>query len=270
MQSLPNPLCTVRHCAQPLSRHAARLVCPNNHSFDVARSGYFNLLQPQDRRSKNPGDSLPAVKARRRLHDLRITEPLLPAISGILAPTESDSLLDIGTGEGFYLAALARQSNAAAAGIDISIPAIDLAARRYPHCDWLVANADRFIPYPAQSFSILLSITARMNPAEFHRVLKADGKLLIALPAPDDLIELRGTGRDRVSRTVESFAGHFELARRERVTTTAHLNAQALEDVLLAIYRPLHGEPLEASSLTLSLDLLLFTPRVLVVGHHEH
>ena len=30
-------------------------VCPRGHAFDVARSGYVNLLQPQDRRS--PGQS---------------------------------------------------------------------------------------------------------------------------------------------------------------------------------------------------------------------
>ena len=51
-------LCTVRHCRLPLVREERRLVCANRHSFDVARSGYVNLLQPQDKRSKNPGDTV--------------------------------------------------------------------------------------------------------------------------------------------------------------------------------------------------------------------
>ena len=98
----------------------------------------------------------------------------------------------------FTSAPLLAQIGFDAHGIDISIPAIDAAARRYPGCEWVVANADRFVPYADRSFSIVLSITARMNAREFRRVLRDDGRLLVAVPAPEDLIELRGTGRDRV------------------------------------------------------------------------
>src|SRR6185436_15269700 len=98
---------------------------------------------------------------------------------------------------GFYLGSLAQQAGFDAHGVDISIPAIDAAARRYPGCEWIVANADRFLPYGDASFSIVLSITARMNAPEFRRVLRDGGRLLIAIPAPEDLIELRGVGRDR-------------------------------------------------------------------------
>ena len=60
-------LCPVRSCHLPLARGDRRFVCPRTHSFDVARSGYVNLLQPQDRRSSRPGDSAVVVHARRRL-----------------------------------------------------------------------------------------------------------------------------------------------------------------------------------------------------------
>ena len=67
---------------------------------------------------------------------------------------------------------------------------------------FLAANADRFVPYADRSFSVVMSITARMNAGEFRRVLREDGRLLVAIPAADDLIELRspagGEGRDRV------------------------------------------------------------------------
>jgi 23S rRNA (guanine(745)-N(1))-methyltransferase RlmA-like protein len=71
-------LCPVRDCHIALGRAERRLFCPRGHSFDVARSGYINLLQPQERRSKQPGDTVGAVAAQRRLHDLGVTEPLLP------------------------------------------------------------------------------------------------------------------------------------------------------------------------------------------------
>jgi 23S rRNA (guanine745-N1)-methyltransferase len=253
-------LCTVRNCHLALAREERRLVCPLGHSFDVARSGYINLLQPQDRRSRQPGDAVAAVTARRRLHDRGVSAPLLRGIAETVDASPADVVLDAGCGDGFYLGSLARQIGFDAHGIDISIPAVDSAARRYPECEWIVANADRFVPYADSSFSIVLSITARMNPSEFRRVLRSGGRLLIALPAPDDLIELRGIGRDRIDRTVETFAPQFTLINQCRVTTAADLDAAAVEDVLHSIYRPMQAQPPEAKRVTFSLDLLLFKP----------
>jgi 23S rRNA (guanine745-N1)-methyltransferase len=253
-------VCPVRGCHLPLSREGRRLLCPRGHSFDVARSGYVNLLQPQERRSKQPGDSAAAVLARRRLHDRGVTGPLLRAIADMMAASPSDIVLDAGCGDGFYLGALTRQFGFDAHGVDISIPAVDAAARRAPGCEWIVANADRFLPYADRSFSIVLSITGRMSSTEFRRVLRDDGRLLVAIPAPDDLIELRGVGHDRVARTVQTFAAGFALAEQRRVTTAADLDAEAVHDVLLSIYRPMQPMPPQAMRVTFSLDLLLFRP----------
>lgn len=251
-------LCTVRNCHLALAREERRLICPRGHSFDVARSGYVNLLQPQDRRSRQPGDSGKAVAARRRLHDRGVTEPLLRAIAAIAGASPDDIVLDAGCGDGYYLGTLARQAGFDAHGVDISIPAVEAAARRYPESEWIVANADRFVPYADDSFSLVLSITARMNSGEFRRVLRDGGRLLVALPGPEDLMELRGPGRDRVPRTVATFAADFKLVEQRRVTTIADLDAAAVEDVLLSIYRPMRSEPAGAMRLTLGLDLLLF------------
>jgi 23S rRNA (guanine745-N1)-methyltransferase len=257
----PCLLCTVRNCHLALTREGQRLVCPLSHSFDVARSGYINLLQPQDRRSKLPGDTAAAVAARRRLHDRGVTAPLLTGIAETLAPSSGDAVLDAGCGDGFYLGSLAGAAAFEAHGVDLSIPAVDAAARRYPACEWIVTNADRFVPYRDSSFSIVMSITARMNAGEFRRVLRDDGRLLVGLPAPDDLIELRGVGRDRVERTVETFAQQFTLLEQRRITSAADLDAAAVEDALLAIYRPMQSRPAQATRVTFSLDLLLFGVR---------
>jgi 23S rRNA (guanine745-N1)-methyltransferase len=266
-------LCSVRGCRLALMRQERRLVCARGHSFDIARSGYINLLQPQDRRSRQPGDTKAAVAARRRLHDLGVTGPLLRGIADIIAAHPGDIVLDAGCGDGFYLGTLAREIGFDAHGVDISTFAIDAAARRYPpseRCEWVVANADRFVPYADRFFSIVLSITARMNVGEFRRVLHGPevgkgGRLLVALPSPEDLAELRShigeSGRDRVARTVETFAPGFTLAEQRRVTSAADLSAASVHDVLLSIYRPMRSHPVEAVRLTFSLDLLLFRPR---------
>ncbi len=242
-----------------LLREERRLFCARGHSFDVARSGYVNLLQPQDRRSKRPGDTAATLAGRRRLHDLGVTAPLLGAIPEVMVASTGEVVLDAGCGDGFYLGSLARRIGFSAHGVDISVPAIEAAARRYPECEWIVANADRFVPYDSGSFSIVLSITARMNTSEFRRVLGDGGRLLVVVPAPDDLIELRGAGRERTARTVETFARNFTLIDRRRVTATADLDTAAVHDVLDSIYRPMRSQPVEAMRVTFSLDLLLFS-----------
>jgi len=244
---MPQLLCTVRDCHQPLAREERRVVCPRGHAFDIARTGYINLLQPQERRAKVPGDSPDAVAARRRFLDRGHAEPLLNAIRSMLP--EAQNILDAGCGDGYYLGSIGRGGS----GVDISTAAVDLAARRYPQCEWIVANADRFIPYADDSFDLILSITGRMNAPEFRRV--GSQWLLVAIAAPDDLIELRGkANRDRVQRTVAAFP-QFDLVRRERATTVAELNADDARDILLATYRPRTAMPTRC---TLSLDLLLF------------
>jgi 23S rRNA (guanine745-N1)-methyltransferase len=262
-------VCPVWSCHKPLAREPKRLVCPDGHSFDVARGGSINLLQPQERRSREPGDSLAAVEARQRLHDRGVSAPLLDAIAGIAGASASDIVLDAGCGDGFYLGSLAKRIGFDAHGVDISAPAIRAAARRFPPAvgrfEWIVANADRHIPYADASFSLVLSITARMNAAEFRRVLRPlsgkDGRLLVAIASPEDLAELRGPGRDRVPRTLQTFAPEFALVDQRRATTAMDLEADAVRDVLLSIYRPMRTQPVEAMRLTFSLDLLLFKPR---------
>ncbi len=250
-------LCTVRDCHMALAREERRLFCPRGHSFDVARSGYINLLQPQERRSNKPGDTTAAVAARRRLHDRGVSEPVLHAIAEMMDASASDVVLDAGCGDGFYLGSLSRLIGFEAHGVDISTPAVDAAARRYPECEWIVANADRFVPYSSESFSIVLSITARMNSGEFRRILRPGGRLIVALPAPDDLVELRGAGRDRTAKAVETFARDFTVADRRRVTTAADLDAAGVRDVLLSVYRPRLSRPVEAMRVTFSMDLVL-------------
>jgi 23S rRNA (guanine745-N1)-methyltransferase len=252
-------ICTVRQCGRPLVRDGRRVVCESGHSFDIARSGYINLLQPQDRRSRHPGDTTTALAARRRLHDLGVTAPLLQELVTILKETSGAEVLDAGCGDGFYLGSLAALLGWKAHGIDISIPAADAAARRYAKYEWVVANADRMIPYANGSFSLVLSITGRMNAPEFRRVLNDQGLLLVAIPSADDLIELRGVGRDRVSRTIETFAESFRLVEQKKISTSVELDEAAVTDVLHSVYRPRRSEPSRAMRVTFSLDVLIFS-----------
>jgi len=264
-------LCTVRDCRKPLARSERRLVCAHDHSFDVARSGYVNLLQPQDRRSPRPGDSPQALEARRRVLE-GVEAPLVDAIVDTLSLTEHDVVLDVGCGDGHHLAAIARRFGCGAHGLDISVPAIDAAARRHRGIEWVVANADRFVPYAEHSFSVVVSITGRKNAGEFRRVIRPDGLLLVVVPAADDLIEVRravlgeGVPHDRIERTVATFAPLFTLARHECLRRAVRLDRAAAADAMTGSYRGLRRnerarlESIGDLDVTLSRDVLLLRP----------
>jgi 23S rRNA (guanine745-N1)-methyltransferase len=156
-------------------------------------------------------------------------------------------VLDVGCGEGYYLGSylgsLARQRSLAAHGVDLSTLAVDLAARRYPEVAWTVANADRSLPYATGAFDLILSIDARLHPAEMRRVLKTGGRLLVAVPGPDDLVELRaavlgeGRLRDRLEMTAGRLAADFEIEARWTVRDGARLGPAEIRDALAATYR---------------------------------
>jgi 23S rRNA (guanine745-N1)-methyltransferase len=221
----------------------------------VARSGYINLVQPQDRRAKSPGDSAEVVAARRRF----LQRHAIPLDASQLPPPRS--ALDVGCGEGHYLGALKVAFDCEAHGIDISVPAIDAAARAHRDCAFVVANADRFLPYADASFDLVMSINARLNPPEFRRVLREGGTLLVSILGADDLRELRrGPEQDHVERTVALFSSQFSLVRHENVRRTVHLDREAIRDALLASYRGMREMAEGELDVTLSRDVLTFAP----------
>lgn len=247
MSTFAAPLaCPVRGCGAALERHEQRIVCPRGHSFDLARSGYINLLQPQDRRSRAAGDSATEIEARARLWaagvlesslaelELRVTELLLGA--GAVA-------VELGCGSGEVLGALASQHALVGVGIDLSAAAAERAARRFPELTWIVANADRRLPLLDQSVALALCIHGRRNPAECARVLRPGGHLLAALPAPEDLEELRALvqgrseSRERAPGFLAEHEAFFELRSRSLARARKRLGRGELLDLLAGTYR---------------------------------
>lgn len=271
MNSVIALLCTVRGCARPLELSGRTLRCSNNHAFDLARSGYVNLLQPQDRRSSRPGDRREAVQARRSLFERGCADALFDALRSLAASFDPGlRVLDVGCGEGSHLGRLASRLEIDGSGIDISADAVDLAARRYPGTTWVVANADRWLPYADKSFDLITSITARRNPPEFVRVLRDGGRLFIAVPAPDDLAELREAAqgmnaeRARAETVIGEFSGLFEVVSHEVIREQRELEHDALVELLHATYRGLrHGdrqrvEALNRMNVTFAWEVVIF------------
>ena len=269
--------CTVRRCGEPLTLSGRALVCGKGHSYDIARSGYVNLLQPQDRRSLDAGDSKDVVAARSRLLDAGIGREVIDAFVGLVAsrllPPQSVAV-DLGSGSGHALAAVTG-SGLRGVGIDISVSAVDHAARSNPDLTWVVANADRRLPLLDGSVSVVLSMHGRRNPEECARVLVPGGAMIVAVPAADDLIELRtavqgrGVERDRVEALVAEHATTFDVVERRTVRARQQLTPDALGNLMAVTYRGArHGQApavrgLEGMDVTFASDVVVFARRLL-------
>jgi 23S rRNA (guanine745-N1)-methyltransferase len=234
--------------------------------------GYINLLQPQDRRSLEAGDRAAAVDAREALLAAGLGLALIDRVAADAASLPSGSVVaDLGSGTGEALGTMVERHGVCGVGIDLSVRAIDKAARRWPSATWVVANADRRLPLLDGSASLVTSLHARRNPAETARVLADDGRLIVAVPAVDDLQELRdaiagrAVERDRTVGVEAEHATLFRLIARETVRKQHRVNRDALLHLLQATYRGERhsAEPrrlaLETLTVTLSSDVLTFT-----------
>ena len=278
----PPLACTVRGCGEPLERHGRTFGCGRGHVFDIAKRGYVNLLQPQDRKSLTSGDSKSAVEARARLlaagAGRGVFDVFVDRADGILAAMAGGGrpasvVIDLGSGAGDVLGELAGRRAIAGVGIDLSVAAAEYASRRFPSITWVVANADRRLPLRSGTVDLVLSAHARRNPAECARVLSPGGTLLVAVPAEDDLIELRealhGTAvaYDRGEALVAEHQAAFTLHDRSTARERRPLDRDALLDVLRATYRgarrsaAAQADALTSIDVTFASELFLFRRR---------
>ncbi len=268
--------CTVRDCMDTLAEDNGQLRCPKGHTFDRGRYGYWNLLQPQDRRSTKPGDSDDAVLARRRWLARGFADGLAVLLASRIeaAGLPKDAVqVDVGCGEGTLTARLFASRGASGCGIDLSTKAIRLAGRLAPELTWIVANADRGLPFADGSVQLAMSIFGRRPALELARVLAPSGTLLVVVPAEDDLLELReasqgeGVRRDRVGDLIAELAPGFELAARATWRHRARHDREAFYDALAMSYRGARASERERLGsvseleVTLAAEILTLVPR---------
>ena len=106
-------------CQLPLFCEGRSLRCGRNHSFDVARQGYVNLLPVQQKRSLHPGDTREQVLSRREFLESGAYSPIVEAVKAA-AEGHAGPILDVGCGEGWYAVQVADHLGAELTGLDIS------------------------------------------------------------------------------------------------------------------------------------------------------
>ena len=175
--------------------------CNNQHSFDLAREGYLNLLLAQNKRSRNPGDSDEMIRSRQRFLNAGYYQPLSDAIVSAVAKATSgpeQAVLDLGCGEGYYMQQLRTAFEETASGIktssqtlkllgmDISKLAVRLAAKRKMDAR-LAVDSVYNIPLFENRVDTAISVFSPISVDETARVLKPGGKLIMVGPGAEHL-----------------------------------------------------------------------------------
>jgi Methylase involved in ubiquinone/menaquinone biosynthesis len=234
-------------CRENLIKDASNKTykCSNNHSYDIAKEGYVNLLISNQKRSKNPGDSKEMVLARidflnrgyyKKLSD-KINEKIVQYL--MKQSEEEFNILDLGCGEGYYLINLKNcmddnKMKANYYGMDVSKDAVKYAGKSNKDCIWAVGNNFN-IPVQDRSVDCILSVFSPIDINECNRVLKDDGIFVRILPRTDHLIELRNIIYSEVhlnEKVYTASAEENEYIEEDNVTFKIELNKEEILSLL--------------------------------------
>jgi 23S rRNA (guanine745-N1)-methyltransferase len=170
-------------CLLGFDARAGALACPNWHNFDVAREGYVNLLPGSRRRPADGGDHFEQLCHRSAFLDAGHFDFITAEIArrlrhaGAVSAGSGLHVLDAGCGTGHHLAGIAKALGAGTTtlGLDISVAAARMAARRRPDIGFAVADLWADWPLHDASIDVALNIFAPRNFAETARVLRPGG-----------------------------------------------------------------------------------------------
>ena len=215
-----------------------QIVCRNDHTFDLAKQGYVNLLpEHQEQKYKQT-----LYEARYYLMNLRdfyrdLYEQLFLLLKDNNLLESPQFMIDLGTGEGTRLDFFQKnleESNAI--GLDITKEGIKIAAKHYTSSLWLVGDLGN-IPLKDQTLNGALTILTPSNYQELKRVLDTEAWFIKIIPGRDYLKELReivfppGHISHNPAPSIEKFESHFDLIDKsnyQRIHTLAEFDNEKL------------------------------------------
>ncbi|WP_115007211.1 putative RNA methyltransferase [Moraxella lacunata] len=227
-------------CHMPLTLHGKTYTCQNRHSYDISKDGYVNLHVVQHKNSHSAGDTPTSVQARRRFLAGGFYEPLRDKVGQIIDELAPTSVLDIGCGEGYYTARMTH--SAQVIGLDIAKTAIMTASKTYKNTDigkhitWVVGTG-AVLPVADECVDICTSFFSPLPKSEMVRVLKSDGSLLVATPAPMHLYAMREKLFDTVNphnpaKFITELSPEFTLIDEWQIDADLCLDSQSLNDLI--------------------------------------
>ncbi len=201
------------------------LVSESGHSYDIARQGYVTLADGSGLRYS--GDSADMIDARETFlsggHFAPFVESVTHHVEQVLddagvAEDAGPGIVEIGAGTGYYLShTLDTIHNSRGVGIDVSTAAAKRLAHAHPKIGAVVADAWSRLPIADESVDAIMVVFAPRNAAEFARILKPKGQVVVLTASVGHLGELReplgimDVERGKVDRMIQQASGHLRV-----------------------------------------------------------
>jgi len=208
--------------------------CELNHSFDVSKEGYINLLPINQKKSKSPGDNEMMISARRNFLELGFYDPLIEHIIKIIKEDFTFNnnhfiALDAGCGEGYYSEKVMNNipgMTSQIVGTDISKYAVKNAAKKYKDNFYFVSSVFN-LPVATEGIDLILSIFSPLQPEEFKRILTKDGYVIVVSPGENHLKELAeliyDNFREHKNNVIEKMTPSLEYQTTKKATFNIHI-----------------------------------------------
>ncbi|MCF4006899.1 methyltransferase domain-containing protein [Corynebacterium uropygiale] len=207
-----------------LNSSLSHVVSMTGHRYDVDASGYADLTLRPD---SSEGDDPAMIASREAFLSGGHFAPFVEAVTGAVhdslddagVPDDASPLIcEIGAGTGYYLAhSLDSVAGSRGLGIDVSSAAASHLARCHPRAAAIMADACARLPLKDDSVDVMTVVFAPRNVAEFARVLKPGGEVVVLTAEPGHLSELRAplgirdVESDKVEQLIAQSEGHLSV-----------------------------------------------------------
>lgn len=246
-------------CHGPFALDGRTLRCADGHCFDLAKQGYVNLL---GRAAPRNADTPEMLEARSRFLATGAYGPIADAVAEICR--DARTVLEVGAGTGHYLAQ-ALPAGARGIATDVSAAACKRAAKAHPDIAAVVADTWERLPIADGSVDVVLCVFAPRNFDEFRRVLAPGGRVVVVVPNPAHLEELRRAHGllDIDACKADEVAGQLETPAKIWVSYEVDLDAATATDLVAMGPNAFHGATeMPPTTVTVDVHVVVGAPKV--------
>lgn len=224
-------------CGAGLSASERSLKCggKKTHCYDMAASGYVNLLPPGKMNNAKTGDGKEMLRARVNFLSKGYYDIISDTVAEMIAENTDKkdvTVLDAGCGEGYHICNIASKLSGShqvtAIGVEASKHGADMGAKaaRAKNIPAFFAAGNIFsLPVADRSCDAVVSMFAPIPAEESARVLRDDGILVVVASGVRHLWEMRSIIYDEPRENTKGIKcpDGFALCGERKVKTKAHL-----------------------------------------------
>jgi len=224
-------------CGEYLEKENRQMFCSNKHSFDIAKQGYVNLLISNKQKDLHHGDSAEMLQARKDILHNGYYSVIADELVKTISKKESGlNILDVGTGIGYYVKEVKNNVPLNTYyGLDISKKGVLEASKLDKEMNWIVGSGSK-LPFMDESIDLIISVFSPIDEAEFSRVLKPSGTLLVVSPNENHLYELKEACYETVlprEYDKNELVTHFDKNESKNISKSEMFKKEHLKSLLM-------------------------------------